>query len=270
MPLVCATVTHTNSIIKRLPPLCSIFTAELLAIREAVSYTLLNNNGTHLTIFSDSQSALSALVAHNPTHSIICSILSLLLDAHRQQKFITVCWVPSHVGVAGNYRADSLATQAATSNEPLHNIPLPYRDYFPTIRSHLTDLWQANWTRTAQNKLRVVKPTVSTWQSSTQPNRRHEVVLCRLRIGHTRLTHSYLLSRDPQPYCEDCLVPLTVIHILAECPTNRHLCHRLFPSTINIQDQNQILSIILAERNHTYNILPLIQYLRSINIFDLI
>ena len=137
------------------------------------------------------------LVTHNPTHSIICSILSLLLDSHRQQKFITVCWVLSHVGVADNDRTDFLATQAATNNEPLHNIPLPYRDYLPTIRSHLTDLWQANWTMTAQNKLRVVKPTVSTWQSSTQPNRRYEVVLCRLRIGHTRLTHSYLLSLDP-------------------------------------------------------------------------
>ncbi|MPC59447.1 hypothetical protein E2C01_053466 [Portunus trituberculatus] len=29
----------------------------------------------------------------------------------------------------------------------------------------------------------------------------------------------YLLTRDPQPYCDDCLVPLTVRHLLVECPS---------------------------------------------------
>ena len=30
--------------------------------------------------------------------------------------------------------------------------------------------------------------------------RREEVVLTSLRIGHTRLTHSYLLKREDQPF----------------------------------------------------------------------
>ncbi|MPC73411.1 hypothetical protein E2C01_067739 [Portunus trituberculatus] len=41
-----------------------------------------------------------------------------------------------------------------------------------------------------------------------------QIVLARLRIGHTYLTQKYLLTRDPQPYCDDCLVPLTVRHLL--------------------------------------------------------
>ena len=49
--------------------------------------------------------------------------------------------------------------------------------------------------------------------------RKKETTLCRLRIGHTRLTHGHLMSRDPQPFCDDCLVPLTVRHILVECPS---------------------------------------------------
>ena len=39
----------------------------------------------------------------------------------------------------------------------------------------------------------------------------------RLRIGHSRLTHSYLLSGDDSPTCQSCGVPLTVKHILVEC-----------------------------------------------------
>ncbi|MPC19957.1 hypothetical protein E2C01_012887 [Portunus trituberculatus] len=48
----------------------------------------------------------------------------------------------------------------------------------------------------------------------------------RLRIGHTYLTQRYLLTRDPQPYCDDCLVPLTVRHLLVECPSLMDLRHR--------------------------------------------
>jgi len=40
-----------------------------------------------------------------------------------------------------------------------------------------------------------------------------QVLLSRLRIGHTRLTHSFLLL----PECGTCQCPLTVKHILVEC-----------------------------------------------------
>ena len=43
-------------------------------------------------------------------------------------------------------------------------------------------------------------------------DRRSETLPTRLRIGHTRLTHGYHMSRDYQLYCDDCLVPLTVRH----------------------------------------------------------
>ena len=46
----------------------------------------------------------------------------------------------------------------------------------------------------------------------------HDCVLInRLRIGHTRLTHSYLLLGDDQPECGTCQCPLTVKHILIDC-----------------------------------------------------
>jgi len=42
-------------------------------------------------------------------------------------------------------------------------------------------------------------------------------LLNRLRIGHTRLTHSFLLSGDDICECGTCQCPLTVKHILVEC-----------------------------------------------------
>ena len=47
--------------------------------------------------------------------------------------------------------------------------------------------------------------------------RKEEVVLARLRLGHTRVTHSYLLQGEEQPRCVGCDAPFTVRHILLEC-----------------------------------------------------
>ena len=38
-----------------------------------------------------------------------------------------------------------------------------------------------------------------------------------LRLGHTRVTHSYLLLGEEQPHCVGCDAPLTVRHFLLEC-----------------------------------------------------
>jgi len=45
----------------------------------------------------------------------------------------------------------------------------------------------------------------------------HGIVINRLRIGHTRLTNSYLLKGENQPECQACQSSLTVKHILIEC-----------------------------------------------------
>ena len=44
-----------------------------------------------------------------------------------------------------------------------------------------------------------------------------EVVLARLRLGHTRVTHSYLLQGEEQPQCVGCDAPFTERHFLLEC-----------------------------------------------------
>ena len=67
------------------------------------------------------------------------------------------------------------------------------------------------------NKYRVIKPTVGGYQYKSSLSRRYAVLINRLRIGHTRLTHCYLLSGDDQPVCSACQSPLTVKHFLIEC-----------------------------------------------------
>ena len=45
-------------------------------------------------------------------------------------------------------------------------------------------------------------------------SRYDETVITRLRIGHSQVTHSYLLSRESQPVCDHCRCHSTVKHML--------------------------------------------------------
>jgi len=80
-------------------------------------------------------------------------------------------------------------------------------------------------------------------------SRCHSVLLNRLRIGHSRLNHSYLLSGDDPPTCQSCEIPLTVKHILVEC-RNLHDIREKYFTVYSVTDlfksvdnqRNQFLS----------------------------
>ena len=71
-------------------------------------------------------------------------------------------------------------------------------------------------------------------------------MLNRLCIGHTRLTHSYLISGDDLPECGTCQCPLTVKHILVECVDLKDVRNQHFvASSINdLFDNVEARSII--------------------------
>ena len=59
-------------------------------------------------------------------------------------------------------------------------------------------------------------------------SRYDSILLNRLRIGQSRLTHSYLLSGDDPPTCRSCRIPLTVKHILVECRNLHNIPEKYF------------------------------------------
>jgi len=85
----------------------------------------------------------------------------------------------------------------------------------------------ANTEFCSANKLHSVKPHLG-YCSVIHLSRREAVILRRLRIGHTRVTHKYLLSGDSQPLCDKCQCSLTVKHILLECCSLKHVRENYF------------------------------------------
>ena len=76
---------------------------------------------------------------------------------------------------------------------------------------------QTSWNNSIGNKLLDIKPIIAEHQSVVRNIRKEEVVLAQLRLGHTRVTHLYLLLGEEQPQCVGCDAPLTVRHFLLEC-----------------------------------------------------
>ena len=139
---------------------------------------------------------------------------------NRKHFIVKFCWAPSHVGIVGNERAD-VAAKAATRLRHISNMGVPVSDFKSSIKFYCRDQWQVHWSSLNSNfKLKSIRPSVQPW-SHFQVDRRSSIVLTRLRIGHTKYTHGYLMmsGADRQvPRCSTCHVDLTVVHILVQCP----------------------------------------------------
>ena len=119
------------------------------------------------------------------------------------------------MGILGNEKADAAAKSALSLS--VTPMKLPATDMYPHIAKLIFDEWQEVWNCYAGNKLHAIIPTVGGYKQKTCLSCRDSVLLNRLCIGNTRLTHSFLLSGDDLPECGTCQCPLTVKHILVEC-----------------------------------------------------
>ena len=129
-------------------------------------------------IYCDSRSALQAVNSLNSPHPVVREIQDWLAVMSARKK-ITLCWVPAHVGICGNERADQRAKAAAEQPWDAH-FPFPHSDMKPIIRECLRNRWRDLWRTTTNNKLRGIKSDLACWENNTHPNRKIEVVLARL------------------------------------------------------------------------------------------
>ena len=111
-------------------------------------------------------------------------------------KTVVLCWIPSHVGIPGNEKADTAAKSALSLR--VTPMKIPATDLVPRVTMLISEKWQQFWNSCTGNKLQAIRPTVGGHQSKSSLSRRDEVVINRLRIGHTRCTHSYLLTGADQ------------------------------------------------------------------------
>ena len=139
------------------------------------------------------------------------------VGADADQKGIIFMWVPGHVGIRGNEAADRAAKEAV-DKKPTADL-MPFSDLKTLTAKYIYQVWQKEWDETVlvSSKFHEVLPKLPDKLLSFCSTRKENTVLNRVHIGHSYLTHSFILRKEEAPVCVARNAVITVKHILIEC-----------------------------------------------------
>ena len=223
----------TDSI--RLPDNSSIFTAEAKAIDIAL-YHIRDQSEKQFIIYSDSLSVLKSLKDLHHRNPLIQQILKkyYYLSASKE---IVFCWLPSHVNIRGNELADSEAKSALSL--VITNFKIPHSDFKSNVCQYINNKCQSVWETQTYNKLNEIKPNFNSKCIFSNLSRKEQTKITRCRLGHTRITHSYILNNEQAPFCIPCNEPFTVKHFLVTCAEFNYIRTKYF----NVKNIKELFNI---------------------------
>ncbi|KAK9506337.1 hypothetical protein O3M35_008293 [Rhynocoris fuscipes] len=134
LQIVCSSQLH---------PLMTVYSAELIAISEALVYAnTIENNKT--LIVTDSMSTIQHLKkfpTFNIKNHLVKKIIGTLSDMQKRGKDDQFLWVKSHAGIEGNGRVDDLAKQETELGLEME-VELDTTDLKEVIRDSAMREWQ--------------------------------------------------------------------------------------------------------------------------------
>ena len=174
-----------------------------------ISQTLLTNHPT--------MSCLQAIEGEDTENPFICHTMNLLWLLCDKGTHVRFCWIPSHCGIEGNEKVDQLAKETLDQDiAPLASVH--YTDLKPLVNSYIYQLVQTKWDVAVHGRdLYLVKPTLGPPKEFQHLTRAEEIVITRLRIGHTNATKSHILYRGPPTAYHHYGQTLSIDHMLLEC-----------------------------------------------------
>lgn len=197
---------------------CSVFQAELFAIYKACSWANSHHPDLHLTVFSDSQSALAALNNRSNTHPLVSKTHALIYT--RAPNSIQITWIKSHVGITGNEAADSAAKHAASLHcSPSYEaFPIGFAKH--CLRSEHHRIWQARYESSSQGRHTIsLLPKLSDIRK-VRKSIKTSFHLTQVLSGHgycKHYLHRFNITDDHFCPCNGLSVQ-TFEHLLEHCP----------------------------------------------------
>ena len=217
----------------RVSPDSSISSTELAAIEDCLLLLKTSYQGedSSIVILSDSLSAIQCLSNRNNAYHNrdIYRILSLISEFKDQGQQVTLVWVPAHVGIPGNEKADSLAKNATTKAQIDRQIPATVKDARRFVARTIEGDWQRRWDSSLGCHQRGIQEQVSTRNFFQCAPRKKEVLISRLRLGRCHLNqYLFQMKKKVSGKCRTCpSKEETISHFLLECPTQELLRHHI-------------------------------------------
>uniref|UniRef100_L7LZH7 Putative tick transposon n=1 Tax=Rhipicephalus pulchellus TaxID=72859 RepID=L7LZH7_RHIPC len=206
----CVIPTTGTTIRSRLPFHASSTAAELAGLHLAADYLAATTPQLPVAILCDSRPALQALLQPDQA-GITVALLHAKLTAIRASGVrLSLHWLPSHVGIAGNEEADAAAKAAHHSDTPVTNA-VALSDY---SRQRLRQLLP-----TAHPDMRMASGKPPPPLPETGLERRERWLLLRLRTGSVwPAARMFSTGRCSSPACRRCGDEETLEHIICSCP----------------------------------------------------
>ena len=205
--------TTCRQLSKRLPDHSTIFAAEATAISLALNYCRHMGPVHHdVVVYSDSMYCLHVIEGEDMEYPFICLMMNPLWLLSDRGTRVCFCWIPSHRGIEENEGVVQLTKETLDQDiDPLASAH--YTDLKPLVNSYIQQLVQTKWDVAVHGRdLYLLKPTLGQPMKFQHLTRDEEVVITRLRIGHTKATKSHILRTT-------CLSPMwsNIDHMLLEC-----------------------------------------------------
>ena len=240
----------------------SVFTAELVAIKVAI-LQFMQARELSVIIYSDSRSALQALLVYNSNNRLVQDIQVAVHELAQKGITVSFCWVPSHVGIEGNEMADKLA-KAALQLERENPALVFFSDWKGHLKEKMFHKWKDKWQDMVDEhwtQLRGVQENIHPRKWGFGFSRAEEIKITRLRIGHTRFARDYYFKDNIPPECDECGELLTVQHVLLDCGNYYH--ERL----LHFKDLDITLPNLL---NNPINFRAVLNFFQDINLYGCI
>lgn len=197
---------------------CSVYQAELLAIKHAVAYAKRSKTPS-FAIISDSKSSLQALGLRSNTHPLVHEIHKLLQVLNHTGILWRFAWVRAHIGITGNEAADAEAKLATLSSDE------PIFDFFPLttaklmIRQDTLEEWNEKYTEADTGSgTRLFLPTIfDAQQLSKNMSPCFETTQVLTGHGfHMQYLHRFKIADANTCPCNDLAVQ-TILHLIYNC-----------------------------------------------------
>ena len=198
--------------------LCSCARAEVTALKMATQILMEDQKSynTKIVFLTDSKETLKMI--ETPKNSEICELLQELHRLSNKAKNIVIQWIPGHVGIEENERADQLANEGTKKDQ--ENQPLTLSEYKAIIKTEIAENWNT------------AHPNYNRNDSIHSLPRPGQTMIFRLRTGHNRLNeHLYTkLGVASSPMCPCGAGHQNTAHILQTCQLHSTHRHRIWPS----------------------------------------
>ena len=220
----------------------SNYDAEVYAIQKAIDHVhhKFEDNSTKakdVVIFTDSKSTLQALEGSELDESLEEIIQKANKFTSAYPVKLKLQWIPGHVGIYGNEKADALAKKGSQNTQP--TIPITFTTAKQKIKQAYRKEWMRHWENGSTGRqvyahMKTTKPK----DHMKQLKRRDQTTIFQLRTQHIPLNyHRNRINPEVPPNCQLCNYPYeTTEHVLFDCNKLEDLRLELLPSTPNIEN----------------------------------